>query len=265
MRPFDRPPTAWRDDERAGFPVVEAMLVAVLVFGSILFVGLSRRPTVDISEGADDLAVLASDTMRVLEEAQIDGNDVDGWFTPVISGDLTTANEVHAYIQDLLGEDVFYLLRLNNGYGTLPLLPPATGLDAQPVAARSAQMALVPSTWAKGSSEAAATCPLLNPGCVDDIPYAIVAPGDAYTVPAGCVASGIRGPNNSNLGPAMGTVLSWWDRWDDTPGEVPSSAPFGFWLFQGTGCTAAHAIHVLPGDLAYHPPQSIELVVWHAA
>lgn len=246
-----------RDEVEAAFPVVEAILVAILVFGAILFVGLTRRPTVDLNAGGEDLEQVAADAMRILEAAQPGGKDLDTWLGEVVAGNTATANDVDAYLQGLLGPGVFYMLRLDNGYGKLPLVP-VDADEADPIGAHSAHLAIVPSGWFE-SRDPIVACPILVAEC----PYDIFRPGDDLDVAATCT---VRGPNGFN-----GPEASWSTQWGVAPSgatEIPEWAPLGWWQLTGAACPLGNPYNfrVLGTHTrAYHPPQGLELVVWTGA
>jgi hypothetical protein len=131
------------DDERGMFAVMEAIMVAVLVFTAILFFTGVGRPTDSAEPGGIDLAQNAADILDILRSRTFQGRPFadtaasDGWVTALVD----PADPDHAQIQDevtdLVSEIVpagsLFVLRLANGLEPRPADPPGP----EPAASRT--------------------------------------------------------------------------------------------------------------------------------
>jgi hypothetical protein len=204
-------------DDAGAFPVVEAILVAVLVLTAIIFFTSVQRPSQSAEEGGIDLSQSAADTLALLKAKEFDitagtpappysGNDLtfDQWFTNLVAGDAATRSEVDDFLSDIVPTGADYSLRLSNGVDTLVLLPDTA---RPPVGARSSEVGVLPA-WGQFSGIAA------TDGAAPGQPLSAAAnpllvrftDPNAGSAPITC----IRSPAGSGLGPGGQPWMSWW-------------------------------------------------------
>ncbi|MEA3144262.1 MAG: hypothetical protein QOG31_1586 [Thermoplasmata archaeon] len=157
-------------DEGGAFPVVEAILVAVLVLTAILFFTSVQRPTKGAESRGQDLGQVATDTIGILQRRTFTvladptncpgvtppagALDFEAWVTQVMQGECTTARSVDAFLDDVLPAGSHHQLRLANGADDLVLLPPPTKDPGTPQGARAAQLPFFPHWQAFAASTA---------------------------------------------------------------------------------------------------------------
>lgn len=281
-------------DEAGAFPVVEAILVAVIVLSAILFFTSIQRPTTGSEVGGLDLGQFAADTLQVLESREFNDLSYPDWVTELAiggtAGATTTATEVDEFISEVLPSGAEYSLRITNGVVAHPILP--TGDLPTPNGANAAEVVFVPS-WATYAGQAASIT--VAPGEVisstDATRFALVSPGGAYRC--------LQAPNgNERLrdGPDTdvdhgdsGTAVNdeekrdfWWGHWhaaanvttgstgatgvppwrtvaSATAAQVPADIPLGTWRLSATSaCSSAAAtyINVVPPECLATPTAS---------
>jgi len=232
------------DDVARRFPVLEAILVAVLVLTAILFFTSVQRPSTGSEQGGIDLAKVSADTLAILRARTftINGGSqtLEGWVTNVTKGDATTASGVDAFLKQVLPAGSRYSLRLDNGVGTLQILP--TGTPAQPFEGRAASIVLSPN-WATFRNDTATNMRVVTPG-------AVIAAGDALMTQA-C----FEAPFASSTAPGGTSWAAYWQsavqsttpttNGKDTTAvlgssqQVPKGVPLGKWKL-GTTTTSGH-------------------------
>ena len=241
------------------FPVIEAVLVAIIILTAILFFTSVQRPTTAADSGGLDLGRMSADTLRILSTRTFEGKDLETWVTDVVGGNSTTAATVDAFLREVLDDSLAYSLRVTNGVGELQILP----LDpsSQPHLARAAQMPFFPN-WTAFADEGPGT--MASPGQnVSSGPFA------SWISDAACIES----PTGSDAAPADST---WAERWADSDPVVPAGSLYGTWAaYTDAGCSAGatYATIVRPGCEASADPEctspyamyGLQLVVWFGA
>src|ERR1041385_5687437 len=115
-----------RRDAGGAMPVLEAILVAVLVLTAIIFFTSAQRPTTGAEQGGIDLAKVAADTLQIMQARNFTGTgpaNPEVWVTRLAQGDTPTAAAIDTFLKGILPSGSRYILRLDNGNGTLRLLP----------------------------------------------------------------------------------------------------------------------------------------------
>ena len=259
-------------DTAGAFPVLEAILVAILVLGALLFFTALQRPTTGAEQGGLDLAQVAADTLQILQTKQFGvhndaaaayvpstatGQSLEGWVTNATKGDTATTTAANDFLRQVLPTGSRYSLRLGNGVGALPILPKSAVGDAH--AARAASIILVPN-WATFATASGSSAMLtVQPG---QVVAASSTCNAAATTAVDClVRSGtylcyesplasVNGPNGS----------SWLSRWQSalqtvsptTNGkglssevgagnqQVPNDLPLGKWRLSSDVAASGH-------------------------
>lgn len=166
-----------RHDESGVFVVVEAVLVAVVVLTAILFYTSVQRPVRSGSQGSADLGQVSADLLSILRRHDVrDPEDPTGpklpmqsWVTRIMAGDTEVAADVQDFLDQIVPSGARYVLRLNNGRGTLDLLP--TTRVGTPAGAQASETPLFP-LWA-----AHKLTPSTGEATADDPGLTSVSPG----------------------------------------------------------------------------------------
>lgn len=249
-----------RGDERAAFPVLEAILVAVLILTTILFFTSLQRPTTATDEGGIDLGRLASDTLGILQTKEFTrsgcpalatAKGLEEWVGASLDGTECVSDEVESFLSEVLPPGTQFLVRLDNGVEPLVLVP--YGSDETPRAARAAETYLMP-IWTAHADEVPAAAGF--PG--QEVPLAGTLRD--FTLAAACTT--VVSPTGSQLGPGGRT---WTAIWQEEPGRVPSNAPFGTWKATCGGTDRFVGVGLPDGTLTDYPVYGLQLVVWFGA
>lgn len=252
-------------DEEAAFPVLEAVLVAILILSTVLFFTSLQRPTTATDEGGIDLNRLAADTLAILRTktfATCQGTlGLEQWVGATLNGTECVADDVEAFIQEVLPPGSQFLVRLDNGIEPLVLVP--YGSDEAPRAARAAGTYVTP-TWSAHARKLGAQA--VFPGQE----LSATANGNATALATSPSILCIQGPSGSSIGPGGATWLSHWQPSPaTTPARVPSDLPFGGWAgYTAANCsgTPTRVFVGLPdGTKTDHPVFGLQLVVWFGA
>lgn len=222
--------------------VFEAVITGMLVITAILFMTALSKPESSEAGSGVDLARLADDTLQILQTRPADAcvtcdNRLEEIVEAAVSGD----ESAHEFIQDVLPTGTRYLLRLDNGFAPLTLLPSGSGPTTQPRNAEAAEVFLA-MDW---NAHTGAT--------IDDVLH----PGQAFDKTGWTIVEGPMGGNQAPGGE------SWLSLWLAEPG-VPAWAPYGVWEVNG-GSTN---VLVVPEGIAnepVYPVYGIQLVVWVGA
>lgn len=234
-----------RRDDHGAFPVVEAILVAVLVMTAIIFFTSVQRPSNAAEEGGIDLSQSAADTLALLKAKEFgirsspatldtDGNGVtddnerphtgddlvfDQWFTNLVAGDATTRIKVDDFLSEIIPTGADYALRLSNGVDTLTLLPDTL---RPPIGARSSEVGVMPAwgTYVGASASATVSATDVDDGAAPGQPLSSSANPllvrftnpNAVSSPITC----IRAPTGYGNGPGGATWLSIWRDADES-------------------------------------------------
>ncbi|MEA3165935.1 MAG: hypothetical protein QOJ26_804, partial [Thermoplasmata archaeon] len=153
------------------------------------------------------------------------------------AGDPATADEVDGFLAAVVPAGSKYLLRMDNGIGTMPLIP--VNPDSTPRGARVSNGVFFPADWDTWQASIGATTQYATPGDV-------VAPGTvAYKWIAPPYATqSVQSPNGSCSGPdgAKRTadadvnpdpwIEVWRSGWDaaTSTARVPTGLPYGAWI-----------------------------------
>ncbi len=248
-----------RRDDNAAFPVLEAVLVAVLILTTILFFTSLQRPTTATDEGGIDLGRLAADTLEILQTKEFTtsaatcpelatGKGLEQWVGAALNGTACVADELEAFLGEVLPPGTQFLVRLDNGVEPLVLVP--HGSSESPRAARAAATYITP-LWVDN---------LPGPATATGYPGQQVTAGDLYTMTLGTCAS-ITAPTGSPDGPS-GT---WENLWDDEIGRIPSAAPYGLWKANCGGSDVYARLGLPDGTKTDYPVYALQLVVWFGA
>lgn len=260
-----------RRDDQAVFPVLEAVLVAILILSTILFFTALQRPTTATDEGGIDLGRLASDTLEILQTKEFTvtsgcpelagGEGLEQWVGLALNGTQCAADEVESFLAEVLPPGTQFQVRLDNGVEPLVLVPYDT--SATPRAARAAETYITPA-WLvnKGKLGAEAVWPGQQLSATEDVN------GTAFATPASVLC--IKGPSGSSTGPGGVTWRSVWQPASpETPPRVPDDIPYGTWVgYTNAGCTtgARNLVVGLPdGTTTDYPIHGLQLVVWFGA
>jgi hypothetical protein len=142
-------------DDAGSFPVLEAILVAVLVLTAILFFTSVQRPSRGSEQGGIDLAKISADTLQILRTRTFSGQSMEGWVTNVTAGDTTTATSVNDFLRQVLPAGARYSLRLDNGVSTLQILP--YGATETPFEGRASEILFLPNWHTYSNSTSTVT------------------------------------------------------------------------------------------------------------
>lgn len=253
-----------RDDDGA-FLVFEAVLVAVFIFTAILFVTSIQRPTADLERSDVSLAVVAADTLQVLEDrGPLNSTRYDNRLIEIVDLAMKgNGSEAHALIKEVLPEQTRYVLRLNNGITDLHLLPVGSGLQVQPRGAQGAEVFIMPNWTAYEGNTISQT---VYPG------QRVVDGEYAYKMTKSGSPNCILSPAGTEYrpGPQGAGGTSWVSQWRTTLGQVPLDIPYGVWLGQGgapcVGQEGYVRVVLPPGNtVTDRPVYGVQLVVWRAA
>jgi hypothetical protein len=272
-------------NDEGAFPVVEAILVAILVLSAVLFFTSVQRPTAGTESRGIDLGQVATDTLDILNRRTFadpaNGSSflkLEDWVNKTLQGDAATAAEVDGFLNEALPQGTRHLVRLNNGVDTLALLP--LGWKGDPQGARAAEIPLF-SHWQKYATQNLTDRALAGRG--------IAAPGQllnstgqptlySFTQSATikCIRAPYRDPadatKGASKGPGAAGGVDWVTRWQGQAAgqqRVPANVPYGVWAgYTSTDCAtgARYARVALPGGLATdYPLYGLQLVVWFGA
>lgn len=258
-------------DDAGAIQVFEAIIVAVIILTAVLFFTTLQRPTQAPDVGGVDLGILASDILVVLAERNFTDPDdddleldLDGWVDRVMQGDERVAEDVDSLMDDILGADTRYEIRLANGIGHMRLLP--FGPPQIPLAAKGASSFIV-GNWTENGTETPAetTWPAATFDCTGVTQ--VTAPTGNQT-----------GPDTEDLD-ALGDP--WVDVWDASCGDavdaadraLPAGLPYGIWGVQNATCAMDCWVEVTrppsPADgsleRAEHPVYALQLLLWRGA
>ncbi len=244
-------------DERAAFPVFEALMVALIVFSAILFLTSLQRPTVGQETLGIDLGDFAADTLDVLVSHTFDDPFGSGelayhqWMDLLVAGNDDIQTDVDAYLDEVLEEGTRYALRLDNGVTTLHLLPEQ---EPAPRAGRGAQTFFFPN-WTVYKDETVNATHYAMGEALDFSSWTTL------TAPNGQTAA----PNSSTASPV--TWLEWWEYAQPAEDVVPENILFGTWQYTSVLCPGGCYVHVgLPNDTKTdHATYALQLVVWYGA
>lgn len=259
-------PPSFEKDERGAFLVFEAVLVAIFIFTSVLFITSIQHPTQDLERGDVNLGLIAADTLEVLQNREpLDNDTYDNRLEEIVALAMSgNSTDGHALIQEVIPQQSRYVLRLNNGVEELHLMPEGSGLQVEPRGAQGAESFIMPN-WTSFEEEP-----------VDAVVYPgqRVTSGAAYEMTTGdgnpkCIFSPLDdeytpGPQDNSSG------TSWFTHWGQNPGEVPLDIPYGVWRgINGQFCASDRSyVRVLmpPGDLdTTRPVYGVQLVIWRGA
>lgn len=246
-----------RDDDAAAFPVIEAILAALIIFGAILYFSYAQRAQVPVGTASEGESPLAAGLANLLVDSPIltpatptpatstTAVGGDSWLELLSKGDSNAQTKVTAFISAKMPAGDHFVLQLHNGFAPLVLLtdgglPPA-GAHAD------VGSALVLPSWS-----AAASGPVLSPGQPAPAAACYVAPNDDPVTPTGTM------PDGTPWAMAFGSVSP----------KVPLSALYGEWKAGATCAGAVPAFVVTPGfaPASGSPrfPTLLQVVVWHA-
>lgn len=263
-------------DDNAAFPVLEAILVAVLILTTILFFTSLQRPTTATDEGGIDLGRLAADTLDILQTKEftttgacLAAADLETWVTAVLNGQECAANELEKFLGEVLPPGTQFLVRLDNGVEPLVLVP--YGSTDSPRAARAEATYITP-LWLANVNKTGSQSVFPGQQLVYDNGTLIPgAPSNATAFKAGvfpCIAS----PTGSATGPDGSAWAVWWQA---NATHVPADLPYGAWAgYPGidaegecTGTlTPTYLFIGLPdGTRTDYPVYGLQLVVWFGA
>lgn len=257
-------------DDQGAFPVLEAILVAILILTTILFFTSLQRPTTATDEGGIDLGRLASDTLAILQTKEftkvgcMEGLTLEQWVGAALNStnpsngaaSSCVADEVEAFLTEVLPPGSQFLVRLDNGVGPLVLVP--YGSDDTPRAARAAETYITP-LWlaASNRTNSQSVYPGQELGAADTNATAFKGGGVL------CVKS----PTGVSTGPGG---VSWATFWKANATHVPSEVPFGAWRgYAAADCSGAVAHYLFvglsDGTKTDYPVYGLQLVVWFGA
>lgn len=254
----------FRADLAGAFPVLEAILVAVLVLTAIIFFTSLQRPTAGSEQGGIDLAKVSADTLSILRSRTftVGGGTqtMTGWVTNVTAGDAATASAVDTFLRQVLPSGSRYSLRLDNGVGSLQVLP--TGTPERPFEGRASAITILPNWHTYGNQTATLT---VTPGQVvlasDASLYPLVDPASTTYR---CFKSPSASSTTVDGGDADTTADTWASHWQsalqatspttngkDTSAtlgsaqQVPYNLPLGRWqVWGGADCASGATVYV---------------------
>lgn len=271
-----RPILRLRHDDAGVFPVVEAILVAVLVMTAIIFFTSVQRPTTAAEEGGIDLGQVAADTLQLMQSSVQGTETFEGWATNLTQGESATAATVHEYLVGASGDGVLpkgvrYQLRLDNGVSSIPLLPPG-GAEA-PRGARAADVTVMPNwatyrneraDWVMAPGEVFAAgdprLPLVDTSttyrCLRDPTGSrtLVDLGDSGAVADNWIdsASPLAAGSHWKATPPVDGALTSPVLWKSKQNQVPLDVPLGTWAaYTSTDCSDGAPVYfqvVPPGN-----------------
>ena len=260
------------DRETAAFPLVEAILVALLILSAVLFFTLTQRPSGEAKARGIDLGSISTDTLAILQRKTFTDPDggtltLEQWVNRTMAGDADVADTVQEFLDEVLPTGARYEVRLNNGVGSIVLLPqPST---VEPNGASAAEVPFFPN-WKKFKGNT--TTGTAAPG--QEVTN-IASQFSVFTFGTSGTIQCIKGPNGVSAAPEGSTWLSYWrtnaPRVDGgvTFYRVPDGMPYGIWAGYTdaactTGVTYARIAH--PGGTATdYPLYGLQLVIWFGA
>ncbi len=232
-------------DDDGVIHVFEALLTGVLILTAILFMTGLSAPSASESTGGIDLGRIATDTLDILQSRDAEDpvtydNRLEEIVHEALAGDTAGGAD---FVEDILPTGTRYLLRLDNGYGTLTLLPAGTGPTVNPRAADAGQ---------------AYMAPLLDAfaGLGPDVTAAPTTALDFSTW------TSLEAPDGGATAPDGGTWLAWWTAQVPTEDRVPAAVPFGTWRFDDG---AVKYLEVPAPGGATRPLYAVQLLVWPGA
>lgn len=254
-----------RQDETAAFPVLEAVLVAILILSTVLFFTSLQRPTTATDEGGIDLNRLSADTLAILQTKTFSTCAgtlaLEQWVGAALNGSQCVADDVATFIHEVLPPGSQFLVRLDNGVEPLVLLP--YGSDEAPRAARASATYVTPS-WLSNAKKLGAQ--LVVPG--QELNATVDTNATAFATPA--TIQCIKGPSGSAIGPGGATWRSIWQPAPATsPPRVPGNVPFGGWAgYAAADCSGTPqrlVVGLQDGTKTDYPVYGLQLVVWFGA
>lgn len=250
-------------EEEGAFPVLEAVLVAILILSTVLFFTSLQRPTTATDEGGIDLNRLSADTLAILQTKTFAGcgatRGLEQWVGATLNGTQCVADEVESFLQEVLPPGSQFLVRLDNGVEPLVLVP--YGSDEAPRAARAAATYVTPS-WLFNAKKLGAQ--VVVPGQELDVTDTNAT---ALTDPATLC---IKGPSGSEFGPGG---VTWRSIWQPSPAQspprVPATVPYGGWIgYTDANCSSGPTrvvVGLADGTRTDYPVFGLQLVVWFGA
>jgi len=246
-------------DETAALPVLEAILVAILVLGAILFVSNVKRPLSGAQEGGVDLGPLAAQALQLLRAHNFtDPNGrvlgPEAWVNETMRGNASAAALVDDYVGRILPIGARHLLLLTNGRGNLTLAPEVS--PGPPRDARAAEEPFFPHWQAFANRTATDQA---SPGQALSAGHTVLL---SFTT-AGSTVHCLKAPDGQSVGPSG---AAWLTAWRATNGRVPDGALYGVWAgYTDAGCTtgATYArVALRAGTATDYPIYGLRLVVW---
>lgn len=230
----------FRDDDSGAFQAFEAVLVAILVTTSILFVVATTNPVLETTGTGIDPNDTASDLM-----ARIDTIHLETQVEELVHPDGSTTPELVQRLETLTAAqpELRYVLRLDNGFGALQLYPSLNAEFSTPRNAGTATSYVFP-TWS-ASSDAST----------------VFSPGTKHGLDL--EGEGTLCFNGQGNGPGQ---VAWGDLWlEESSTHVPDWAPLGSWSF-GPACSTINFDVRLPsGQHVERPVYALQLLLWDSA
>ncbi|MHB8634173.1 MAG: hypothetical protein ACYDBQ_09445 [Thermoplasmatota archaeon] len=279
MRAFPR-------DEDAVFPVLEAVMVAILILAAILFFTQAQRSASGGETAGVDLGQVASDALQILQThaltvtnstlcptapLPVGQQNLTAWVTLVMNGDCNTAQAADLFLSQVAATGgARYQLRLDNGVNATVIVP--WNAPDKPNNGRAAEGVLLPSWKVFAGKVTNAT---VWPGKqVAALPAPAASVAFNFTSSASSVKC-IKSPTGAAKGPGgfnwtqTGAGATWFAH----PGRIPATALYGVWAsFTNAACTTGGQF--LRVGLASMPPgipqtdtplYGLQLVVWFGA
>jgi hypothetical protein len=252
-------------DEEGAFPVFEAVLVAILILGAIVFVSLTASPSQEESAGGISMGRVASDTLAILQVRSAADDQYSSALEEIIALAMQgNTAQAEGFLREVLPRGTNFEMRLDNGVTPLGLLP--YGRTAS-LRAADGDAVLMVSNWNHAPGSLASTNPYLAPG--DAL---LDADGGPLNL-AGC--TDLVAPTGSPVGPGEVPWITRWDEWrDGGDWSIPAWAPYGWWAPDGCavppfrvvhpGCTVTnHAdAETVPLCNVARPVYGVQLLVW---
>lgn len=266
-------------DDEGTIHVVEAVLAGVIILTAVLFLTSTSAPSPSAAQSGIDLERTSADTLRILHtRPAADSCDADPVPDPCYTSrleeivshamgyglegaDLAAMEqdqenkkaEAEAFLRQVIPVGNRFLLRLDNGEEPLDLLPTGSGVAVTPRAAKAAETFMVPQWQAlAGDTECDSQLP-------DTEPATVYVPGGVG--PGVADGAFLEAPTGSEVAPDGGNWTVWWREQQLDDGEVPLTAPYGWWRLDGT-CVFVGGVD---GAVTDFPVYGVQLVVWPIA
>lgn len=245
---------ALRDDDAGIGMVIEAVIVAVIVLSALIFVALLRHgDSASFADTGDSQRVAQGLASALAQKSALTCNlEIEQWVSQAINGTDCGVSANIAASSTLVPRGAFWIVRLDNGQDTLPLLPLGLANRAQPTNARVAETYFVPN-WRAFNGSAATVSATLG--------------ATVSTLGATSLAS----PTGSCVGPSGATWLSLFGG-ASAAATVPANAPLGKWRASAAGCGGVGTtIQVTSAQLPAGsnanllPVYGLQVVVWYPA